>query len=93
MFQPCVTAINVNGLGCVLTGNTILEYGITAAGPENAWLAKGIDLSGTSSVKMLCGQPAGRDLRRNALHGGRLRRPWAGNYNVLSGGVTAVNPV
>jgi hypothetical protein len=93
MFASCVTAININGRVCLVEGNTILEYGITAAGAVDAVLALGIDLSGTSS--------GGNAVWRNQLGGtynatlykvGASGDQWAGNLSVISGGTTAANP-
>jgi len=49
VFASCVTAIDILGRNCLVYGNTIAEYGITAAGAVAAVLAMGIDLSGTDS--------------------------------------------
>lgn len=93
VFSSCVTAININGRACVLTGNSVAEYGINASGAVAAVLALGIDLSGTSS--------GGNVVWNNQLGGtysatlyvvGASGDQWAGNFNVLTGGVTAANP-
>jgi len=92
-FGSCVIGIDINGRVCLLKDNVIQEYGINAAGAVAAVLAMGIDLSGTSS--------GGNVVFHNQLGGtysttlyvpGASGDQWAGNFNVLSGGVTAANP-
>lgn len=92
-FASCVTAIDICGRVCEIAYNSIYEYGITAASSVGAVLAMGIDLSGTSS--------GGNAVYCNQLGGtygaplyvvGASGDQWAGNYNVLSGGLTAANP-
>jgi hypothetical protein len=93
VFQSCVTAININGRVCEVTGNTVLEYGITAAGAVGAVLALGIDLSGTSSGgNAVWGNQLGGTYNATLYKVGASGDQWAGNWNVLTGGVTAANP-
>lgn len=93
-FFSCVVAIDINGRGCLIKDCTIAEYGINPAGAVAAILALGIDLSGTSS--------GANSVWGNQLHGtydatlykvGAGGDCWAGNFNPLTGGVTAANPV
>lgn len=93
VFNSCVTAINICGRVCEVTDCLVLEYGINASGAVAAVLALGIDLSGTNS--------GGNVVTRNQLGGtydatlykvGASGDQWAGNFNVLTGGVTAANP-
>ena len=93
IFASCVTAINLAARVCRLECNTICEYGDNAAGAVAAVLALGIDLSGTNS--------GGNAVWDNQLGGtysatlykvGASGDQWAGNMNVISGGVTAANP-
>lgn len=93
LFHSCVTAINICGRVCEITGNTILEYGINAAGAVAAVLALGIDLSGTSSGgNAVWGNQLGGTYDATLYKVGASGDQWAGNFNVLSGGVTAANP-
>jgi hypothetical protein len=93
VFNSCVTAININGRICEITDNVIMEYGINSSSAVAAVLALGIDLSGTSS--------GANAVTRNQLGGtynatlykiGASGDQWAGNFNGLTGGVTADNP-
>ena len=93
IFNSCVTAININGRVCTVAGNIIQEYGITALGAVGVVLSCGIDLSGTSSGSNAVtgnqlGGTFGSPLYIKAASGDQ----WAGNLNVISGGVTAANP-
>lgn len=93
VFASCVKAIDLNCRVARIQGNTIFEYGITAAGAVGAVLAMGIDLSGTSS-----GGNAVWDNQLGGTYGATLYKvgasgdQWAGNQNSLSGGTTAANP-
>lgn len=93
VFHSCVTAININGRACVVTGNTIAEYGINASSAVAAVLALGIDLSGTSSGgNAVWGNQLGGTYGATLYKVGASGDQWAGNLNVLTGGVTAANP-
>ena len=93
IFQSCVTAININGRACTITGNTIAEYGINAAGAIAAVLALGIDLSGTSSgANCVWNNQLGGTYNATLYKVGASGDQWAGNRNVISGGTTAANP-
>ena len=92
-FSSCAIGININGRCCVITGCNIAEGGVNPAGALATLLALGIDLSGTSS--------GGNIVTRNMLGGtysstlykvGASADEWAGNFNVITGGVTAANP-
>lgn len=92
-FNSCVTAINVNGRVCSVKNNTIMEYGIKADGSVAAVLALGIDLSGTSSGgNTVWGNQLGGTYDSTLYKKGASGDQWAGNFNVLDGGVTAANP-
>jgi len=93
VFNSCLKAMDFNGRVCEITDNIIMEYGINPAGALAQLLSLGIDLSGTSS--------GGNVVTRNQLGGtydatlykvGASGDQWAGNFNVLTGGVTAANP-
>lgn len=92
-FKSCLTGINIAARVAEIMDNVIAEYGVNPAGAVAQLLALGIDLSGTNS--------GGNVVTRNQLGGtygatlykvGASGDQWAGNYNVLSGGVTAANP-
>jgi hypothetical protein len=56
-------------------------------------LAKGIDLSGTSSGgNSVWGNQLGGAYNATLYVVGTSGDQWGGNFNVLSGGVTAANP-
>lgn len=93
VFSSCVTAININGRACLLTGNSVAEYGVAAAGTVGAVLALGIDLSGTSSgANIVWNNQLGGTYSATLYKVGASGDQWAGNLNVLTGGVTAANP-
>lgn len=93
LFHSCVTAINICGRVCEIIGNTILEYGINPAGAVAAIMALGIDLSGTSSGgNAVWGNQLGGTYNATLYKVGASGDQWGGNYNVLTGGVTAANP-
>ena len=93
IFGSCVTAIDINGRVCTIVGNTIMEYGITAAGLVDAVLAMGIDLSGTSSGgNAVWGNQLGGTYSATLYVVGASGDQWGGNYNVITGGLTAANP-
>jgi hypothetical protein len=93
VFSSCVTAMNFNGRACVLTGNSIAEYGINASSAVAAVLALGIDLSGTSSgANVVWGNQLGGTYNATLYKVGASGDQWGGNFNVITGGVTAANP-
>lgn len=93
LFHSCVTGINICGRVCEITGCTVLEYGINPAGAVAAVLALGIDLSGTSSGgNAVWGNQLGGTYDATLYKVGASGDQWAGNFNVLTGGVTAANP-
>lgn len=93
VFSSCVTAMNFNGRACVLTGNSIAEYGINSSSAVAAVLALGIDLSGTSSgANVVWGNQLGGTYNATLYKVGASGDQWGGNFNVITGGVTAANP-
>lgn len=93
IFASCVTAINLCGRVCVVTGNSIAEAGINPAGAVATILSLGIDLSGTNSGgNQVWGNQLGGTYNATLYKVGASGDQWAGNYNVLTGGVTAANP-
>lgn len=93
LFHSCVTGINICGRVCEITGNTVLEYGINPAGAVAAVLALGIDLSGTNSGgNAVWDNQLGGTYNATLYKVGASGDQWAGNLNVLTGGVTAANP-
>jgi hypothetical protein len=93
IFSSCVNAIDICGRVCQIAGNAIHEYGINPAGAVAAVLALGIDLSGTNSGgNAVWGNQLGGTYDATLYKVGASGDQWAGNYNVLSGGLTAANP-
>lgn len=93
VFSSCVTGINVNCRAAIITGNTVMEYGITALGAVGAVLALGLDLSGTGSgANGVWGNQLGGTYSATLYKVGASGDQWGGNYNVIAGGVTAANP-
>ncbi len=93
VFNSCVKAIDINGRICEITDNLFLEYGISAAGAVAAVMALGIDLSGTSSgANVVTRNQLGGTYDSTLYKVGASGDQWAGNFNVLAGGVTAANP-
>lgn len=92
-FQSCLKAIDINGRCCLLKGNVIAEYGINPAGAVAQLLTLGIDLSGTSSgCNCVVENQLGGTYNATLYKVGASGDQWAGNWNVLTGGVTAANP-
>lgn len=92
-FASCVTAIDINCRVARIEGNVLNEYGISAAGAVGAVMTMGIDLSGTSSgANAVVGNQLGGTYSATLYKVGASGDQWAGNLNVLSGGVTAANP-
>jgi hypothetical protein len=92
-FASCLKAIDINGRACLLKGNVIAEYGINPAGAVAQLLTLGIDLSGTSSgANMVVENQLGGAYNATLYKVGASGDQWGGNWNVISGGVTAANP-
>lgn len=95
-FHSCVTAIKLSCRMATITGCTIAEYGVNAAGAVAAVLALGIDLSGTdatnSGANAVWNNQLGGTYNATLYKVGASGDQWAGNYNVISGGLTAANP-
>lgn len=95
-FLHCVTAIFLSCRGALITGNTIAEYGVNPAGSVAQLLALGIDLSGTdttsSGANCVWGNQLGGTYNATLYKVGASGDQWGGNWNVLTGGVTAANP-
>ena len=93
VFQSCLKAIDVSCRVAEIVGNTIGEYGVNPAGAIAQLLSLGIDLSGTNSGgNMVWGNQLGGVYSATLYKVGASGDQWAGNYNVLAGGVTAANP-
>ena len=92
-FNSCVIAINVGSRAALITGNTVQEYGVNAAGTVAAVMTLGIDLSGTSSgANSVWANQLGGTYNATLYKVGASGDTWGGNFNVISGGVTAANP-
>lgn len=92
-FSSCVTCIDLAGRACEIKGNTFAEYGINPAGALGAIMAMGIDLSGTNSGgNAVWGNQLGGTYSATLYVVGASGDQWSGNFNVLTGGVTAENP-
>ena len=95
IFHSCVTAININGRCCIVRNNIFMEYGNKADSTLGAVMTLGIDLSGSASggcnsvYQNQLGGTYDATLYKVGAGGGDQ---WAGNFNSLSGGVTAANP-
>jgi hypothetical protein len=96
IFNSCVTAIKLSCRAATITGNTIAEYGIAAAGTVGQVLALGIDLSGSdatsSGANCVWANQLGGTYNATLYKVGASGDQWGGNFNVLTGGVTAANP-
>lgn len=96
VFEGCVTAIKLSCRMARIERNAIAEYGVNAAGAVAQLLALGIDLSGddatNSGANVVCGNQLGGTYDATLYKVGAAGDQWAGNYNVLTGGVTAANP-
>lgn len=93
LFQSCLKAIDVSCRVAEIVGNTIGEYGVNPAGAIAQLLSLGIDLSGTNSGgNMVHGNQLGGAYSATLYKVGAAGDQWAGNWNVLTGGVTAANP-
>lgn len=96
VFHSCVTAIKLSCRVSTVAGNTIAEYGINPAGAIAATLALGIDLAGddstNSGANAVWGNQLGGTYDATLYKVGATGDQWAGNYNVLTGGLTAANP-
>jgi hypothetical protein len=92
-FHSCLKCIDANMRCGTIVGCVFNEYGINPAGAIAQLMTLGIDLSGTSS-----GCNAVYDNQLGGTYGASLYvvgasgDQWAGNFNVLTGGVTAINP-
>lgn len=95
-FVHCVNAIKLSCRGAILAGNTIVEYGVNPAGAVAQLLALGIDLSGDDATNsganaLWCNQLGGT-YNATLYKKGAAGDQWGGNFNVITGGVTAANP-
>lgn len=96
IFHSCVTAIKLSCRAATIVGNSIVEYGINPAGAVAQLLALGIDLSGTdatnSGANSVWGNQLGGTYNATLYIVGASGDQWGGNYNVITGGLTAANP-
>lgn len=96
VFHGCVTAIKLSCRGATIVGNTITEYGVNPAGAVAQLLALGIDLSGddatNSGANAVWGNQLGGTYDATLYKVGASGDQWGGNFNVVTGGVTAANP-
>lgn len=96
VFNSCVTAIKLSCRIATITGNTVAEYGINASGAVAAVLALGIDLSGddatNSGANAVWNNQLGGTYNATLYKVGASGDQWSGNWNVITGGVTAANP-
>lgn len=95
-FHSCVTAIKLSCRAATIVGNTIAEYGINPAGAVAQLLALGIDLAGTDSTNSganaVWGNQLGGTYNATLYKVGASGDQWGGNFNVITGGLTAANP-
>jgi hypothetical protein len=93
VFNSCLIGIDIDARNCEVVGNRIAEYGIPAAGGLASVLTMGIDLSGTDTgANIVTGNQLGGTYSATLYVVGTTGDQWAGNFNVLTGGVTAANP-
>lgn len=92
-FHSNLKHIDMNFRAGTIIDSVFLEYGVNPAGSIAQLTTMGIDLSGTGGGANV--------VTRNTLGGtysatlyvvGASGDVWAGNFNVLTGGVTAANP-
>lgn len=95
-FHSLVTAIKLSCRCALIRGNSVAEYGVNAAGAIAQILALGIDLSGTDATNsggnIVWGNQLGGTYNATLYKVGASGDQWGGNFNVLTGGVTAANP-
>lgn len=93
VVASCLRGIILPARSAIIEGNTIAEYGVAPSGSVTQLLSMGINLSGTAG--------GGNSVWDNQLGGtysatlyvvGASGDQWGGNFNVISGGVTAANP-
>jgi hypothetical protein len=93
IFHSCLKCIDVNMRAGTITGCTFNEYGINPAGAITQLMSLGIDLSGTSSgCNAVWGNSLGGTYNATLYKVGASGDQWAGNFNVITGGLTAANP-
>ena len=92
-FGSCLQGIILPARVAVITGNSVGEYGVAPAGTITQLLTLGINLSGTSSGgNIVWGNQLGGTYSATLYKVGASGDQWGGNFNVISGGVTAANP-
>ena len=93
VISSCLRGIILDARACLLTGNSVAEYGVAPAGTITQLLSMGINLSGTSSgANIVWRNQLGGTYSSSLYVVGASGDQWAGNLNVLSGGTTAANP-
>lgn len=93
VIASCLRGVIINARTCVITGNSIAEYGVGTGGTVAQLLTMGLDLSGTSSGgNVVWGNQLGGTYNATLYKVGASGDQWGGNFNVITGGVTAANP-
>ena len=92
-FHSCLKCIDVSMRASTIKDCEFVEYGVNPAGAVAQLMALGIDLSGTNSgANSVTQNQLGGTYDATLYKVGASGDQWAGNYNVLSGGLTAANP-
>lgn len=95
-FHSCLTAIKASMRCGTIKNCEFVEYGVNPAGAVAQLMSLGIDLSGTDGTNSGCNVVTGCNLggtyNATLYKVGATGDQWAGNFNVLTGGVTAANP-
>ena len=93
VIASCLRGIILPARACTLVGNTIAEYGVAPSGSITQLLTMGIDLSGTAGgANALWANQLGGTYNATLYKVGASGDQWGGNFNVITGGVTAANP-
>lgn len=89
----CLRGIVLPARAATITGNTIAEYGVAPSGSITQLLTMGMDLSGTAGgANAVWSNQLGGTYSATLYKVGASGDQWGGNFNVITGGVTAANP-
>lgn len=93
IFNSCVVAIDLSGRCCQIIDNVLAEYGNNSSSAIAAVMTTGIHLDGSGSgANIVTKNQLGGTYNATLYKVGTAGDQWAGNFNVLTGGVTADNP-
>jgi hypothetical protein len=92
-FHSCLQGIDVSMRAGTIKNCEFVEYGVNPAGAVAQLMSLGIDLSGTNSgANVVTQNSLGGTYNATLYKVGASGDQWAGNYNVITGGLTAANP-